>query len=88
MKNVWEAASEGKGLTLLVEKDYQITGYHQLSSETEIFLTPPVGKYKVVLDVADDIIEIVKEKGGNIVILENGALKNFNHIALILRYEK
>lgn len=32
------------------------------------------------------IIEIVKGKGGDVAILENGELNDFQRIALILRY--
>jgi hypothetical protein len=35
-------------------------------------LTPPVGKYEIITDAAGCLIEVVKEKGGNIEIIENG----------------
>jgi hypothetical protein len=86
IRNVWKAAKEGKGLTLLIEKDYQVTVYHDPLKDSQISLTPPVEKHNIIVDAADDVIEIVKEKGGNIVIVENGDLKSFDHIAMILRY--
>lgn len=84
--NVWKAAKEGKGLMLLLEKDYQETAYLEPDHDRELHLMPPMGKYDIVADAADDVIEIVKEKGGDIAILENGALAKFQHIALLLRY--
>lgn len=86
VRSVWKAAKEGKGLTLLLEKDYRVTAYKDLLNDSQIFLTPPVGKYDIIVDAVDDIIEIVKEKGGNVAIVENGGLNDFDHIAMILRY--
>jgi hypothetical protein len=87
IRNVWKAAKEGNGLTLLLEKDYQVTAYSDPMDDSHIHLTPPTGKYYVIADAADDVIEVVKEKGGNVVIVENGELKAFGRVALILRYQ-
>ena len=87
IRNVWKAAKEGNGLTLLLEKDYQVTAYSDPMNDTHIYLTPPAGKYYVIADAADDVIEVVKEKGGNVVIVENGELKDFGRVALMLRYQ-
>lgn len=86
IRNVWTAAKEGKGLTLLLEKDYQVTGYCDPLNDSHLYLTHPPGKYDVITDAADDVIEVVKEKGGNVVIVENDQLKDFEHVAMILRY--
>ena len=64
IRNVWKAAKEGMGLTLLLEKDYQVTAYSDPMDDAHIYLTPPVGNYYVISDAADDVIEAVKEKGG------------------------
>jgi hypothetical protein len=87
IRNVWKAAKEGNGLTLLLEKDYQVRAYSDPMNDAHIYLTPPAGKYYVITDAADDVIEVVKEKGGNVVIVENGELKNFERVAMILRYQ-
>lgn len=84
--NVWRAAREGKGLTLLLEKDYQKRAFTRTGEEEHLFLTPPTEKHEIIPDAANDIIQIVKEKGGNVVILGNGELEKFQHIALLLRY--
>lgn len=87
IQDVWKSAKEGKGLTLIVEKDYQPTAYVDPANDFKIYLTPPSVEYEIIMDAADDIIELVKEKGGDIVIVENGDLEKYGHIAMSLRYE-
>ena len=87
IRNVWRAANEGKGLTLFVEKDYQVIGYCESANKSELYLTQPEGKHDTIIDAADEAIKIVKEKGGDVIIVENGELDNFLHIAMLLRYE-
>jgi hypothetical protein len=84
--DVWKSAKKGQGLLLLLEKDYQVRAYHDPLNDAHLSLTPPAGTYNIVLDAANDVIEVVKEKGGDVVIVENGELKNFGNIALLLRY--
>jgi hypothetical protein len=84
--NVWQAAHEGKGRLLLLEKDYQVTGYVQRQHPGHLFTYPPVGQYDLVHDAADDAIEITREKGGEVMIIENGTLEGFDRIAMMLRY--
>ncbi len=87
IRNVWKAAMEGKGHILLLEKDYQYMAYQHPDDRSQILLSPPAeGPYDIILDAADDVIEVVKEKGGEIVIVENGELKAYGSIALLLRY--
>lgn len=86
IREVWKKAKEGKGLLLLLEKDYDVTAYADPVDDSKISLTPPVGSYEIITDAADDLIEIVAAKGGDVTILENGELENYNHIALRLRY--
>lgn len=85
--NVWKAASEGQGRILLLEKDYEQRGYLKDGDKEHLFLAPPIGKHEVINDAVDDVIEIVKAKGGDVAILENGELAEFQHIALIQRYQ-
>jgi hypothetical protein len=86
IRNIWRAAREGRGRTLLLEKDYHAAGYIHPSDPDHLLLTPPVGDYEIISDATNDIIRIVQEKGGEIKILENGDLKDHEHIALLLRY--
>lgn len=84
--SVWQAAMEGKGRVLLLEKDYQKRAYTKTGEDAHLHLTPPIEKHQVIPDAADEIIQIVKRKGGDVIILENGELEKFQHIALLLRY--
>lgn len=85
IENVWEAANEGKGLILLIEKDYAIPGYTTVDSPT-LLLNPPEAPHNIISDAADDVMEIVLAKKGKVIIVENDKLKNSGGIALILRY--
>ncbi|MGP8216626.1 MAG: hypothetical protein ACLQQ4_13760 [Bacteroidia bacterium] len=85
IENVWEAAQEGKGLALLVEKDFSQPAFLG-NNKFKLFLHPPVTEHKIVTDSVNDLIEIVLEKGGKVVFMENGDLKDFRNIGLLLRY--
>lgn len=75
LENVESIAAEGKGLILLVEKDF----------EDEI----PAGE-KSSCSLTDDrinkVIRTIMEKKGRIIFVDKGTLKDFSGIALILRY--
>lgn len=86
IRDVWKMAKQGNGLTLFVEKDYQVTAYVDPADDSKLYVGPPAGNYEIITDAVDQIMYIVKEKGGNVVIVENGEMANFNHIALRLRY--
>jgi hypothetical protein len=87
IKEVWKAASEAKGLKLIVEKDFDCHGYIRKDG-LELKSSKPAGnnKYFFDPDVVDKVIRIVMDKGGEIVFVDKDALKNFNGIALLLRY--
>jgi peptide subunit release factor 1 (eRF1) len=85
IQEVWKAAKEGRGLKLLVEKDYRKPGFLN-NDETHLFLTPPKTIHRIVADAVDDIIEMVWEKNGQVVFTENDLLKDYQRIALITRY--
>ena len=54
--------------------------------DSKIFTRPPIEKHVIVADIIDDVMEIVIEKKGKVVIVENGKLNGFGKIAMILRY--
>jgi len=85
IENVWRAAIEGKGMILIVEKDFAITGY-LAEDKSALFLSPPNMDYEIISDAADDVMELVLDKKGKVVIVDNDKLKEFDGIALILRY--
>lgn len=86
LTEVWKAATEGKGLTLVVEKDYEATGYVDPVDSSQMLSRPPAQKHEIILNAPDQIMDIVREKGGKVIIVENGMLDPFDHIALRLRY--
>jgi stalled ribosome rescue protein Dom34 len=85
LKEVWKAAMAGRGLTLLVEKDFHNPGYVKMNS-TELFMRPPAEKAERLNDVTERIINEVLATRGKVVIVENGKLDAFDKIALLLRY--
>lgn len=85
IENVWSAAMEGKGMILLVEKDFAVTGYITEDKST-LFLSPPDGDYEIITDAVDDVMELVLNKKGKVIIVDNNKLKDFGGIAMILRY--
>lgn len=85
IKEVWEAAQEGRGQQLLVDKDYHCTGYLR-DDDQSLHLRAPKGKYTLVHDAVDDTIETVIEKGGEVIFTDAKQLDAFDYIAMELRY--
>jgi hypothetical protein len=85
IQEVWQAANQGKGHLLLVEKDYMPRAYLR-DNDPVLYLQPPHPKYTVVPDAVDSIIETVVEKGGHVQFTEDKRLRSFDSIALQLRY--
>lgn len=86
IQNIWKAAFEGRGLKLLVEKDFSVTGFIKNKDQYQLFLHPPKKTHHVLPDAVNNVIEMVLEKNGEVVIMENDSLKEFERIALITRY--
>lgn len=77
---VSRAVDTGRGLWLLIEKDYglsheEITDYHFANTLTV-----------TAFSAANALIKAVLDKGGRVSIYENGELKSHSGIALIMRY--
>lgn len=87
IEEVWEAANEGKGLELFVEKDLEKHAFVS-SDGYDLKFRKPVGKkkYNYVNDIVEKTIELVREKHGKVTFIDNGEMKDFNGIALQLRY--
>ncbi|MFZ9388516.1 MAG: hypothetical protein ACO25B_11615 [Chitinophagaceae bacterium] len=85
IQQAWEAAGEGKAYKLLVEKDYRMPGFEK-AGDPHLYLRPPAGTHRVIADAVDELITRVLEKKGRVYFLENDALKDWQHIALITRY--
>lgn len=85
--DVWREAMHQKGRLLVVEKNYMHAAQHG-SSEDEIYkINEPVAQSLYIKDAVDDVIEKVLENGGDVEFVEEGFLKDFQHIALIQYYQ-
>lgn len=85
LKLAWTAAIEGRGLMLMVEKDLHYRAY-QKEEAGKLHLQPPRKPYTVISDAVENLIEVVRAKKGKVVFTENNQLKEFDHLALLLRY--
>jgi hypothetical protein len=81
---VWRLAQEGRGQLLLVEKNYHVPAV--LSENGDLILVEAVGGTEVIDDAVDEIIEAVLTKGGQVTLVDDGSLEEYQKIALILRY--
>ncbi len=86
MRDVWRAAMEKKGSLLLVEKNYMYAAERGSSDEIIYKAIEPYNKFSYIKDAVDDVMEKVLENGGDVEFVDEGYLKNYNHIALILFY--
>ena len=86
IRDSWKMAKQGNALSLVVEKDYQVTAYLDPADDSRIYVGPPVGNYEILTDAVDRLMIVVKEKGGNVVIVENNELASLNRVAMQLRY--
>ncbi len=84
--NSWKAVMEGRGYRLLVEKDYSVPGYINNNDDSQIYLQPPIQPHQVLTDAVTQLIRMVHEKNGEVIILENDALQDYQRLALITRY--
>ncbi len=82
---IWNAIQHGKGRTLFVKKGYFqpviIQGNHikltnSLRRDSENFIN----------DIIDEMIEQTMSFGGDVIFMEGDELKEFNNLALLLRY--
>lgn len=85
VEEVWKAVQEGRGLKLLVEKDFRQPGF-LVKDAYRLFIRPPQNAHRILADAVDDIIEMMLEKNGQVFFTDNGLLKDYQHIALITRY--
>ena len=77
---------EGRGLKLLVEKDFSIPAYVKNTNDYELYLRPPKEPHKALPNVVNNLIETVLDKNGEVFLVENDILKDYGRIALITRY--
>jgi hypothetical protein len=84
VERVWMTALSGNTELLLVEEDFHYPGNINKNQQIEAVDDPT--QANVSDDVVDEIIELVLTKGGKVVFVENGSLKDHSRIALITRY--
>lgn len=85
LHDAWIAANEGKGLALVVEKDYHRRAY-RTKAKSALHIQTPGKPYTVVSDAVDELIQAVEARKGTVLLTENDQLKNYAHVALVLRY--
>jgi hypothetical protein len=83
---VWQAASEGRGLTLLVEKDFRIPGFIEKKFDDQLYLKPTRQTNTILTNAVGEVIDMVLSQNGEVLITENGMLSDHQNIALITRY--
>ncbi len=85
VQECWRATQEGNCRILLVEKDFHQPGFIT-NDPYYLFLTSPRSSHRILADAVDELMQTVIEKGGEILLLENGDLTLENRIGLITRY--
>lgn len=82
---VWTAVKEGRGLKLLVEKDFRCAGF--VGNEGgQLFLKKPELSYHTIPDVVDTLIAMTLQHKGQVVFFDPPMLQEYQSIALITRY--
>jgi hypothetical protein len=86
IQDVWKEAVHKKGRMLLVEKDYRYTARKGVPDDIIYRPAESDNPFSFIQDAVDDVIEKVLENGGDVEFVENGFLRNYHHIALLLYY--
>lgn len=79
----WKMAKEGRGKTLLVEKNYKM---HAMIDTSGYELIEANKSKEAIDDAIDELIELVINKGGDVYFYNNDVLEKYDHVALIARY--
>ncbi len=85
ISDVWRLANEGRISTLVAEQEYHISAGLE-ENNTLVLDTSNLPENKIMPDAVDEVAEIVMEKGGKVVFVDDGTLGNHHKIAAILRY--
>jgi hypothetical protein len=86
IQDIWTVVQEGRGRTLLVEKDFKITGFIEHNNGHFLGLRPPGDDHEILPDAVDELIEKVLTTGGDVLFTDNEALAEYHGMALITRY--
>jgi len=83
LKDIYLAAKEGKGLKLLVEKNYFQPA---IVENNVLILKDDPAEPGVTDDIINEIIDFVIQFGGSVMFLQIDQMKDYNKIALVTRY--
>lgn len=85
VEDTWKVVNDGNVKRLILEKDYQEVAYIK-KDDFVLHLEPPVGKYIRMPDIVDEIIELVYDRQGEILFVENNKLLAYSRILAIPKY--
>lgn len=85
ISSAWRAASQGRGDLLLVEQNYFFPARLDASG---LVITPAEDREApdVIWDAVDELIEMVLDKQGRVVFVDDGMLDLHMRVGLVLRY--
>jgi len=84
LQMVWKAAQEGRVATMILEQDYHAPAHNESAQQQLQFIEQP--NVSDMENAVNDLIELVMAKGGRVVFVEKDSLKDYQHVAAILRY--
>ncbi len=85
LSEVWRFAAEGRVNMLVVEEDFHLpAGLDE--NNTLVLDTSNLLEKQIMPDAVDEVGEMVLEKGGKVVFVDNGTMGNYQKIAAVLRY--
>lgn len=88
IKDVWNVIQEGRARIILIEKDFKALGTLNTENPNNIILQEdmqlPVAN--AAQDLIDDLVDLAINKKTKIVFVQPNTLKEYGHIAAILRY--
>ena len=85
IEEVWNLAIQNRGQILVVEEDYQQPAIIH-PADNSVTITEVSDKPGVTDDLVDEIAEKVVSSGGRVIFVDNGTLKKYDRIGLILKY--
>ncbi len=85
ISEVWRMANEGRVSMLVTEQDYNVRAGLE-ENNTLVLDVSNLPNNKVMPDAVDEVAEIVIDKGGRVVFVDDGTLGNHYKIAAVLRY--
>lgn len=87
LESVWRMAQEGRVQELLVEEGYSVGGKINPENPENLIVYDDPKTPGISDDLVNKVIDVVLEKGnGKITMCKKGQLKDYKHIAAILRY--